>query len=96
MNETRIRKYAEQVTGVLAAEFPGDLADPQTRDLVTRLITRLAAGEVHEVIVDNPVLANWRLYPCHGGVRLACTRLHPTPRDDDRESRVNMALTCLT
>lgn len=89
--------YAQGVVAVLAGEFPG-LQDSGTRSIVAGLIEKLTAGAVHEVIVDDPSQANWRLYPDHGtggGVRLSCTRIRQRDGDKEREDSVNRRILAL-
>jgi hypothetical protein len=83
---------ARAIVAVLAADFPG-LGDPVTADIVLRAVQRRAA----EIILDDPISANWRLVSGHrsGRLRLACYRLHVTEADHDLLYRVNAALDAL-
>lgn len=88
--------YPAAVVDTLAGEF-SDLTNPTTAALVREAIAR-HTDQPHaafECIIDDPVLANWRLRPHRdtpSRVRVAYYRLNPTQADRDREQRVNQAL----
>lgn len=91
---TPVTGYARGVVAVLAGELPG-LQNSGVRDTVAGLIVKLTTGAVHEVIVDDPSQANWRLYPDRGGVRLCCTRIRLREGDKAREDRLNSRIRAL-
>jgi hypothetical protein len=83
-------------TLVEVGEF-SELADSTTASIVQRAVDRQVRrpDAAFECIVDNLALSNWRLRPGHDGpalVRLSCWRVSPTPADDERKQRVNLAL----
>jgi hypothetical protein len=88
--------YSAAVIHTLVSEF-SNLTDPTTAVIVREAVARHAnqPDTAFECIIDDPILANWRLRPHReqpSRVRVACYRLNPTQADNDREQRVNHAL----
>lgn len=92
--------YTAAVIRVLAEEFPAELSNPVTKQIISEAVSRQAnrGGDHFEVIVDNPALANWRLKADRQDrrrVRLACCRLPVSPADQERERRINTVLAAI-
>lgn len=90
------QRYAAAVVRVLAGDFR-DLTDQHIRQIVAENVARQAEAPLasFEVIVDNPISANWRLKADgqdQRRVRLACYRMNPAADDRERERRINTAL----
>lgn len=90
--------YATDVVRVLimVGDF-ADLSDPAITEVVYQAVVKHLRDprESWECIVDNPILANWRLRPHHdqvGRVRLGCYRHTTTMGNVERERVVNEAL----
>jgi hypothetical protein len=82
---------------VLAEEFPTEMRSTVVRGIITDAVRRHAETptDMTEIIVDDPVSANWRLKPDRehpARVRLAFCPVNPERREDERERRVNVAL----
>ena len=93
--------YASGVLHVLASDFP-DLRDPEVAAIIRKAIWTHAHAPGHvgiQIIVDNPVNANWKLVPDKvnpGRVRLRCWKQNPIPAAaQERQDRLNEALQAL-
>lgn len=97
MKQQQREAYADAVIAALTftTRFP-DLSDPTVADVVRQAIMRHAATPyaAFEVIIDDPISANWRLkaHATPGQVRLACYRMKPGVDERAMESRVNRDL----
>ena len=87
--------YTSAVLDVLVADFP-DLRNPIVADVVRRNVyAHTRSGNRLEVIVDDPISANWRLIAAphdRRRVHLACWRRNRTDADTERWNRLNAAL----
>ena len=93
------RQYADDVIRVLAPEFP-DLEDVVIASIVRRRIrTHAETPGRLEVIVDNPVNANWKLVADRdhpGRVRIGCWHIPPLSDSvRERQERINAALAAI-
>jgi hypothetical protein len=90
--------YASAVIAVLCDDFP-DLRDPVTAEIVRKHIWLAHTGvRSLEVIMDDPISANWRLVRAphdRRRVHLACWKLNRTEADSERWARLNAALDAL-
>ncbi|MFG2001619.1 hypothetical protein ACGFNU_20955 [Spirillospora sp. NPDC048911] len=92
--------YAAAVLRVLAEEFPTEMGSPVTTQIISDAVARQAdqGSEHFEVIIDDPILANWRLKADRQDprrVRLACCRLRVSLADQEREKRINTVLAAI-
>ena len=91
-------RYAAAVHRVVADEFPR--LDTETlRRIVVENVARQAEAPMRsfELIVDEPVVANWKLVPDHTGdnrwrVQILCCKQRPSHANAAREQRINAAL----
>lgn len=88
--------YANAVLRALVGDFP-QLRDFTVANVVRRNLYahhHTNRGRGLEIIVDNPISANWRLIaaPKPGRVQLACWRTNLTGADQERLDRLNEAL----
>jgi hypothetical protein len=90
--------YGESVVKVLCEHTPF-LRSPMDATIVAEIVDRKVNEPkgVLEVIVDDPVSANWRLRARGDNkrVRLVCYRLNRRPADYEMERAVNDALDAL-
>jgi hypothetical protein len=91
-------KYAQAVVDVLAADFVDLTADPAVAQALRRVLAAHSADpqQPFEWIVDEPIVANWRLKNdprASGRVRLTCHKLYPSTADQELEDKVNARLT---
>lgn len=91
--------YPNAVIDALASEF-SDLTDPATAAVVRGATAghMAAVEERFECIIDDPIVANWRLRlhrDQRSRVRVACYRPTPTKAEAEREQRVNRPLNVL-
>ena len=92
--DTQAAAYADAVIDTLAGDFP-DLNDPIMADTVrTCMRAYMHTGHL-EVIMDDPISAQWRLIGHRGRVQLACWRQTLTEDDQERLDRINEALQAL-
>ena len=99
--QENVSDYAESVIQILHEHFPGLAGDTLSTQIIRQAVARqaLSPSDSFEVIVDDPVTANWRLKACRGHhrseVRLSCHRM--TERDADVQLKhiVNDALSAL-
>jgi 5,10-methenyltetrahydromethanopterin hydrogenase len=89
--------YALAVIGVLAKDFGDEIRDDVTSSVIANAIERQMRNpsDMFEVIVDDPISANWRLKADREDpkrVRLAHCPLNPERIDGKRERRINEAL----
>jgi hypothetical protein len=91
-------RYAVAVWDTLSQEFPA-LRQDMLAGLVHKMVYNNALTLCGiELIVDDPISANWRLTPAahdRRRVRIGCWRVSPSPEDAERERRLNAALDAL-
>lgn len=96
--QTLAEQYASAVYRVLVDDFP----NLNTRTLYLLIREQVgrqaeAPSRAFEVIVDDPMVANWKLVPDATGpdrwrVQVACCKPRPSHANARREQRINAAL----
>ncbi|HEY9412390.1 MAG TPA: hypothetical protein VIP77_22620 [Jiangellaceae bacterium] len=91
-------RYAQAVYRVIVGDFP-NLQSRTLELLILEQVARQAEAPspAFEVIIDEPVVANWRLVPEMTGrgrwrVQVACCKPRPSHANARREQRLNAAL----
>lgn len=98
LTESLAEQYAADVYRALVDDFP-NLNTRTLYLLIREQVGRQAEAPslAFEVIVDDPMVANWRLVPDVTGpdrwrVQVACCKPRPSHANTRREQRINAAL----